>query len=620
MKNSKHQEAFETEASELLKTLNSSLIRLEKEPDDLRYVEEIFRAAHSLKGMAAMMEYGNLVALTHNMESVLDLVRRRQCPADAELIGIVFECFDALQEMIDAIIAGEAEKDAAALIERLARFSESTADQMTAAATPTKQYKVSVKLADNCVLKSVRAYMAVKRLNHIGQVYRSNPTLEDIEDERFQDRFEIELSSSFPADKIKADLEAISEVESVEVAEVASQPGTGARPKTKSTISATESQTVRISIDHLDNLIDLAGELVILRSRFEKISGTLHNLKLNDVVRDLHQLSGDLQYEVMRTRMVPVGNIFDRFPRMVRDIAKQVGKQVDFVIEGNDIELDRTVLDEIGDPIVHLLRNAVGHGIELPADRLVAGKPESGIIKLSARREKDVVVIEVSDDGAGIDPDALKQKAIDLKIISETLAQEISEKDVFDLVCRPGFTTADSADELSGRGVGMDVVKGKIEALGGILTIDSEIGKGAQFTLELPLTLAIIQALMVGSADRIFALPLGNVVEVSSVREREVKWVKDRPVMLFQDKVIPLVWLSETMNVNNTSCRNISDSRVAIIRRGRDLRGLVVEELLGRTEIVVKPITSIGSQPGIGGITVLGDGRLALVIDVRTLN
>jgi len=621
MKKSAYLKAFVAEAGELLQSLNDSLISLEKEPEDLKYIEEIFRAAHSLKGMAATMEYRNMAGLTHQMESVLDLVRQRQRPVTEELVEIVFECLDALAEMMDAVSAGRTDDEAGGLIDKLARFGNAPAGQPSISSPRSKLYKVTVTLAKNCVLKSVRAYMVVKRLNHIGRIHKANPSLEDIEDEKFDRRFELELSSSISAEKVKIDVEGIGEVDSAEVVEITVPDGAEVKANAKHLISATESHTVRINIVHLDNLVNLVGELVILRSRLEKISAGPENVELDEVVQDLRHLTGDLQYEVMRTRMVPVGNIFSRFPRMVRDTAKELGKKVDLELGGSDIELDRTVLDEIGDPIVHLLRNAVGHGIEVPAERVAAGKPEFGVIKLCASREKDAVIIEISDDGSGLDPEKLKQKAVDMGLISPEQAKNLRDEEIFSLICRPGFTTAGVAGTLSGRGVGMDAAKGKVEALGGVLTISSEVGRGTKFTLELPLTLAIIQALMVSAAGRTYALPMGNVVEVSAVGGQEVKQVKDEQVMVVHDKIVPLVWLAETMGLAGDRRRRMSDCQVAIIRRGQEMRGLVVEELLGRSEIVVKPLEKFfGSQPGIGGVTILGDGRLALVIDVRTLN
>lgn len=628
MDKSQYKDAFVVEANELLHALNESLMSLEKEPGNQACVEEIFRAAHSLKGMAATMRFENMAGLTHHLENILDLVRQRRHPVTDELLEICFECLDALQGMVEAINAGEAERNAGDLIERLTIFGVREPQSPTAEGPDEKNfdhanrlYKVTVTLAKNCVLKSVRAYMVVKRLNHIGEVRKSNPSLKDIEDEKFGDWFELDFASSEPAEKIKSDVKAVSEVAGVKVQEMSTAAGPKVTSEIGKSISTSESQTVRISISHLDNLVNLVGELVINRSRLEKISEAIENLELNDVVQELRRLTSDLQYEVMQTRMVPVGNIFSRFPRMVRDAAKELGKKIDFVVDGNDIELDRTVLDEIGDPIVHLLRNAVGHGVESPRDRLISGKSETGTIKLSAAREKDAVIIEVSDDGGGLDRDKLKQKAIAMELYSAREIDSLREAELFALICRPGVTTADTTGTLSGRGVGMDAVKGKIEALGGTLQISSKAGLGTKFRLELPLTLAIIQALMVSAAGRTYALPLGNVVEVSAVDEQAIKQVKDERVMVVHDKIIPLVWLAEKMGSRPGSRAPERGCQVAVIRRGQELCGLVVEALIGRSEIVVKPLTKFfGAQPGIGGVTVLGDGQLVLVLDVRTLN
>lgn len=615
---SAYQRAFVTESAELLQALNEALIDLEKEPDDLAPIEEIFRVAHSLKGMAATMGYDRMAQLTHQMENILDLVRQRQHPVTEGLVALIFECLDTLQEILDAIASGRAEADVAELIDKIGRFQAAPVADMAAM---TKSFRVRVVLAENCVLKSVRAYMVIKRLNNIGEIRKSRPSLEDIEDEKFGNEFELDFATLFDPDKVRADIRAIGEVETVEVVELAAECGLKEKSRRRAAVTASESLTVRVGINHLDNLVNLVGELVIARSRLEDISHALGEPALEEVLQDLQHLTGELQYEVMRTRMVPVGNIFSRFPRMVRDTAKELGKKVNFVVEGSDIELDRIVLDEIGDPLVHLLRNAVGHGIEEPRARVDAGKPETGTIMLSAERAKNAVVISVEDDGAGLDPNQLRRAAVEDGFLSAEEAESLRDEGTYDLICRPGFTTRSQSDDLAGRGVGMDAVKGKIEALGGTLSIHSEKGKGSHFLLELPLTLAIVQALMVTTAGYTYALPLSNVVEVSSLAGHQLKQIKDEQVFVLHDKVVPLVWLDEIFGLDGGGRGRAGGWQVAVVRRGDELCGLVVEELLGRAEVVVKPLAKLfGAHHGIGGVTVLGDGRLALVIDVRTLD
>ena len=624
----RYKEAFIDEAEELLRSLNESALELERKPDDKARIDEIFRAAHSLKGMSATMGYEGPAGLTHRMENLLDLVRQGRLAISEDFTSTAFDWLDALGAALAAIRADRPEPDTAAILAKLARFDPDSPPPappgprlyqalMEPAPEPggTPRYRVAVALEENCALKSVRAYMVVKRLSHIGHILESVPSLEDLEDEKFADRFEFEFSCPLETERVKADIEAVSEVAGVEVTEIA------AAPKSQPPLRPNESQTVRISLRHLDNLVNLVGELVITRSRLEELGAGIVDPGFEETIQTLRRLTGDLQYEVMRTRMVPVENIFNRFPRMVRDTAKTLRKEVEFVVTGGDIELDRTVLDEVGDPIVHLLRNAVGHGIEGPADRVAAGKPERGRIRLNAAREKEAVIIEVTDDGRGLDVERLRQKAVGDGLMTETEAAVLGDRETVELICRPGFSTAETTGELSGRGVGLDAVKGKIEALGGTLSIASEPGKGSTFTLELPLTLAIIQALMVRAAGQTYALPLSSVVEVSSVRDDQIEGVKEAWTMVLRDHTVPLVWLAEEMGARIDPPGRLDERPVAVVRHGREVRGLVVERLLGRSEIVVKPLTSFfDARPGVGGVTILGDGRPALVIDVRTLN
>ena len=621
---SRYKEAFIDEAEELLRSLNELALELERKPDDRTLIDEIFRAAHSLKGMSATMGYEGPAGLTHQMENLLDLVRQGRLRVSEDFTSTAFDWLDALEATVAAIRADDPEPNCSALRAQLTRLDPGSLQP--AQTDPAQefdkalQYRVAVTLEEGCVLKSVRAYMVVKRLNHIGHILKATPSLEDIEDEKFADRFEFEFACPLEAEKIKADIEAVNEVVNAEVEEIAAMPK-AAMPESHPPLRTNESQTVRISLKHLDNLVNLVGELVITRSRLEKLGAGLDDPEFEEAVQTLGRLTGDLQYEVMQTRMVPVENIFDRFPRMVRDTAKRLGKEVEFDVAGRGIELDRTVLDEVGDPIIHLLRNAIGHGIEGPDDRQAAGKPERGRIRLSAAREKETVIIEVADDGRGLDAEKLRQKAVDDRLMTAPEAAALSDREAIELICRPGFTTAETTGELSGRGVGMDAVKGKIEALGGTLAISSEPGESSTFTLELPLTLAIIQALMVQAAGQTYALPLSSVVEVSSVRDEQIKSVKDAQTMILRDRTIPLIWLAQKMGGRIDPPGRLDERPVAVVKRGREVRGLIVERLLGRAEIVVKPLTSFfDTRPGIGGVTILANGRPALVIDVRTLS
>lgn len=624
-----YREVFIEEARELLQSLTDSLLILEKEPKDLAPVEECFRVAHSLKGMAATMGYDDISQLTHKMESFLDGVRKKERRVTSEDVDLLLKCCDALQATVERLAGAAAE---APKLDLLAAELEGAADRHQepvpdAGESERKCYEIKIRLDDHCVLKSVRAYMAFKRLTQMGEIAQTTPSMEEIEDEQFGNEFVVIISSPSSPEKIEQAVSAVSEVVAVEVAEtqdaakesVASEETETAASQEQPAPRISEAQSVRVTIGHLDNMVNLVGELVITRARLESMTGGLGIPELDDVLEELRRTSSELQHTVMQTRMVPVAQIFNRFPRMVRDCARNLGKQVDFRIEGLDIELDRTVLDEIGDPIVHLLRNAVSHGVEEPERRNADGKPETATITLRALREQDAVAIVVEDDGRGLDPDQLKHAIVGAGRLSQAEATAMSDEEAYYLICEPGFTTAKEADEVSGRGVGMDAVKGKIEHLGGRLDIRSELGKGSRFTLLLPLTLAIIQALLVESEGRMYAIPLSSVVEAAELQMVEQKVVQQQPVIILHDQVVPLVGLQALLNRDLSQDKSPGED-VVVVQLGEIRKGIVVDRLVGQQEIVIKPLdAALCGASRIGGATVLGDGRVALIIDLRGL-
>jgi two-component system chemotaxis sensor kinase CheA len=497
------------------------------------------------------------------------------------------------------------------------------------APTSGEVYRVAVTIEPTSVLKSVRAYMALKRLGHMGTVLDTEPSARDIEDERFDRTFVAIVRTVEPPEAIERAVLGISEIESVRVAAdtsfrqaqrgAAQEPGEGGRrvvPK------LAETQTVRISIGHLDTMVNLVSELVILRARLERIARERDDQELSEAVGSLEQISAELQHEVMQTRMVPVGNIFNRFPRMVRDLARDLGKQIDFEMTGLDIELDRTVLDEIGDPVVHLLRNAVDHGIESPDERKALGKPPRGLVRLSAERDRDQVRISVSDDGRGMDVDRIWQKAVERGLVAPDERDSYSDEDVLMLTCAPGFSTAEKATAVSGRGVGMDVVKGKIEYLGGTMSIRSERGKGLEIALSLPLTLAIVPALLVGTSDQVYALPLAAVSEVLSTDEIRSTTVDSVPCVVLRDGAVVPVWRLEELLSRTAERRRRPRKKdhIVLVEVAGSRNALAVERLVARQEIVIKPLSPLFKRiSGLGGATVLGDGSVALILDPRTL-
>lgn len=663
-----YRDIFLQESAEYIQAIIDGLLALEQNPNDLEPVETVFRGAHSLKGMSATMGYDRTADLTHKMESLMDTVRKREQAPDHTLVDLMLEAVDFVKSLIEAESGGEAVPDTSAMVARLVERTEgksaggvpepppAAAEDASADAGETDAAEaageaempatvsvggqgelvqcVRVQLEPECVLKSVRAYMVIKRLSHMGEIIETHPDARAIEDEEFEDSFDVILRTSASPEDVVAAAEFVTEVHDAVVVETkrveqtapeaSPEPGTAqpAKRAQKEIPKLSETQTVRISIGHLDNMVNLVGELVIMRSRLEAIAKQIELKPMLDALEELRQISGELQHEVMQTRMVPVGNIFNRFPRMVRDLGRDLGKDIAFEMDGLDIELDRTVLDEIGDPIVHLLRNAIDHGIEAAATRKAEGKPERGTVRLSAVRERDSVQIVVSDDGRGMDIERIWTKACERGLADASQRDAYDNEAILQFTCTPGFSTVDEATKVSGRGVGMDVVRGKIEYLGGSLFIRSKMGEGSQFILTLPLTLAIVQALLVGAHDQVFAVPLGSVAEVLSPREAAVQTVDGRPVVVLRDETVaPLSRLPVVVGLApEDDVMPGEHEHVVLVEMADQTRALAVEKLIGRQEIVIKPLGRMFKHlRGLGGATVLGDGRVALILDPRTL-
>jgi len=633
-----YRDIFLSESAEYLQGIVDGLLKLESDPDDLEPVEEVFRGAHSLKGMSAAMGYERTADLTHKMESLMATIRSRQQAVDGELIDLMLRATDALRVLIDDEMNARGEADPAMLIEELiqrARTGPAAAEAEEGGEPAIGDgdgdlVLAKVALEEECVLKSVRAYMVIKRLSHLGTVVETHPSAQDIEDEKFEHAFEVLVRTKQSPDQVAQAIRAVSEVASAtadaaappDVAEAAPDRDRAFGRAAKAIPKLSETQTVRIAIGHLDTMVDLVGELVIVRSRLETLATRLGERDMLDAIEELHRISAELQHEVMQTRMVPVGNIFNRFPRMVRDLARDLGKDVAFDMDGMDIELDRTVLDEIGDPLVHLLRNALDHGIEPAKQRAASGKPERGQVRLSALRERDQVLVTVEDDGRGMDVERIWAKACEKGLAAPGQRADFTEEDVLAFTCTPGFSTAEIATKVSGRGVGMDVVRAKIEYLGGSLTIRSTAGRGTAFVLTLPLTLAIIQSLLVRCGPQVYAIPLGAVSEVYASDELPVDTVESGPVLtLRDDRVVPIYRLEALVGDSDDPLRPPAPGEhIVLLDPGDTPRALTVGGLVGRQEIVIKPLARIfKSIRGLGGATVLGDGSVALILDPRQL-
>lgn len=640
-----YRDVFLAESADFLQQITDGLLSLESNPYDLEPVEVIFRGTHSLKGMAAAMGYERSADLSHKMEGLMDRVRKGSLAPDLEVTSPMLAAVDLMRDLIDDDAAGTRTVDAtemnAALEAAAARTvaPEAAGYSLGKTAEPDASpgqgdsagstWLVTVTLEDTCVLKAVRAYMVIKRLSHMGTVVETRPSERDLEDEKFDMTLQVVFTSRASATAIEGAASFVTEVASVNVEPFVAEPSpvivttddaVVSRRKQISRIS--EAQTVRVAIGHLDSLVDLVGELVILKSRLERISSERADLELTDEVHEFQRISAELQYEVMQTRMVPVGNIFNRFPRMVRDLAIDLDKRVEFRMDGLDIELDRTVLDEIGDPLVHLLRNNVDHGIESPQERIAAGKTESGTITLSAEREREHVSIVVTDDGRGIDPERIWAKAVERGLVEAHTRDDFNDVDILQLTCAPGFTTVTTATRVSGRGVGLDVVKGKIEYLGGTVQIKSRVGHGTQFIMRLPLTLAIVQALLVEAGGQVFALPLSAVNEVIRAEDLHVDTVDGSPVVLLRDgEVVALRRLDAFLFGADPEALPAPRTSVVLLQAGAAQAALHVDGIVGRHEVVVKPLSRIfRDQKGFSGATILGDGRVMLILDPRAFS
>jgi len=619
-----YRDVFISESMEHLNTLTQGLLELEK--GNQQVITEIFRAAHTLKGMAATMGYEGMASITHEMENLLDAIREGRVEINSEIVDLLFEAVDLLEAALNSLTQGDEENiDATEISSKLSRYTgtgkkekqpqrRDGAEEVHRAGAGVK--RVDVELDRDCTLKSVRAFMTFRELKELGEIVKCIPDEDRLEDGDFDRSFSIFLKTGASDDEIKERiLKKVSEVAGVEVhsVETAPQKSGGTKSEMKSV------QTVRVSIERLDSLMNLVGELVISKSRLFQIKNKYAIDELNETLAYIDKLTTSLQEEVQEMRMVEVSYVFDRFPRMVRDLAKKEGKKVEFIVKGRDIELDRTVLDEIGDPLVHLLRNCIDHGIEPPEERLEKGKSEVGRVMLKARRVKDHVEIVVEDDGRGIDPEKIKRIAVERGLISEKEASGMSPEDARMLIFTPGFSSAEKVTDISGRGVGLDVVRNKILALGGTVELESEVDRGTRFVLKLPLTLAITKALLISAGGRIYAIPLNNVSEILNVKREDLTTVMGQEVIQLRGRILPVYDLMTLLGKPATG--NGSDARpVVVVEKGGNLIGIAVDELIGQQEIVIKGLEGkLRDVRGFAGSTIMGDGRVSLILDIASL-
>ncbi len=615
----RYADLFLSESREHLTAFNHLLLEWERDPAGREPVDGIFRAAHSLKGMAATMGYVAVAELAHRTEDLLDVLRRgaEATPARFELL---FRAADALEGAVAEAVAGREDPRAAAdLVAALGREVEAAAPGAAGAPrasrpsaaleAPGKGLAVQVVLREDAVLKGARAAIVLARARTLGTVGGVTPPPEAIEEEAFDGRFAFRLETGQAPEAIEAALRAAGDVASVVVAEPSADAGA----------EGTRARHIRVDLRRLDGLMNLIGELVIARGRLDTLARRFAEPDLSDAARDVGRLSGELQREILEARMVPVWQVFDRFPRLVRDLARQTGHQVAFRVEGKEIELDRAILDDIADPLVHLLRNAVDHGIEPPEERVANGKPAEGQLVLAAAREQASVAIRVTDDGRGIDRAKVLRRAQALGLVADEVEQLSDDETLAHLIALAGFSTAEQVTDLSGRGVGIDAVTSAVRALGGSLEVRTEAGRGTTFTLRLPTTLAIMRALLARVGEETYAMPLTYVTETFEAREDEIRRMQGREVMMVRGQLVPLVRLRERLSVA-AGPPPARRRPVIMLAMGERRAGVVVDALLGQQEIVVKPFEAPrGTAPVFSGATILGDGAPALILDAGSL-
>ena len=707
---SQYLEIFLDETNEHLQSLNTQILALEQDPENMDTINEIFRAAHSLKGMAGTMGYKRMQTLTHDMENVFSEVRNGNIKVNADMIDVLFQCLDALEEYNTTIreSSDEGTNDNSALIKRLTPYlrpvsgeaaaagesapavkaPEASAagggfqsiklneNQQTVLSEAIKEgknvYGLTVKVQESCILKAARAFLVFKAVEETSEIIVSDPSSQDIEDEKFELTFSLIIVSEAAMDEVVSAASAVSEIENVSgsvlkledvsgtgepeepsgAAEVpvaapvetaaavpvetpAEEPAAAAQPAAPSQAPAQANapaakkaankpvvnRTVRVDIEKLDTLMNLVSELIIAKNSLVSASAMSGNSSqaVNEQIEYLESVTTSLHESVMKVRMVPIESTVNKFPRMVRDLQKKLGKKMELYMSGEETELDRTVVDQIGDPLMHLLRNSADHGLESAEVRKERGKSEVGSIFLDAYQDGNNVVIEVRDDGNGIDTNAVKNKAIERGVITPEQGEAMSDKEIIDLLFNAGFSTAKVVSDVSGRGVGLDVVKSMIESLSGEVEVKSRLGEGSTWTIRLPLTLAIIQALMVELGDEKYAIALGSIQTIEDIPPADVKLVQAKEVIQLRDLVIPLIRLNEILDV--PSKKDPEDNLVVVVvKKGDKMAGLVVDELIGQQEIVIKSLGKyISKCKVISGATVLGDGEVALILDANAL-
>ena len=662
MNNAQYLELFIEESRDHLQNINKNLLLLEQYPDEPEVINEVFRSAHTIKGIAGSMEFNATTRIAHSVENILDNVRSGNLKLTPEIIDVLFECLDYLESLLQDIInyGEERRNDHSALVSKLETYAFSApADDNSGLPDKTgieqfaidqyqehiireairngfNVYYIQVSLQETCLMKAARAYIVFKTIEEYGEIILSQPSVQDIEEEKFDFSFSVIIVTKSEKENIENDIKRISEIKSVHIGDFdenelqktvlehhkkqeTEKNAVKEQKNLNEGMIRTPAKSIRVDIEKLDSLMNLVSELIIIKNRIQDIRYNESNEGLDESVEYLGRVTNNLHDAVMKVRMVPLQMVFDRFPRIVRDLSRNAGKEIRLNITGAETEIDRTIIDEIGDPLIHLIRNAIDHGIELPHERSQAGKPGTGSIELKAYHDGDSVVIEIIDDGRGIDVEKILSHAVELNMITPEEADNLSLQEAFQFIFEPGFSTAEKATDISGRGVGMDVVKTKIESLGGTVDIVSQKGSGTRFIIRLPLSLSIIQALLTNIGEEIYAVPISAIKEIMDIPYSDIKMLHNKEVVDYRGMLIPFIRLDKLLEcpVGQPEVTNGYVTAV-IASKGERLAALSVGNLVGQYEIVIKTLgKALSGIKIVSGATILGDGQIALILDIN---
>jgi len=651
---------FIDESKENLQRLNECLLKLEEDSDNLELLNDIFRVAHTLKGMSKTMGFNNLADLTHNMENLLEPLRNGSLKPTGKIVDVLFKCLDSLEMLVDKIAVNSEEDkndDVSELVKDLQLFlsqpvedSKSKVQQEVtfnqyektvieaAIANGMIVKEINVAVSSSCMLAGARAYMVVKALESFGELIKSYPDIENLENGEFDKTFKLFITTSADDKELNEALNKISELDEIVISNVSVEDKLEEESAEKTDDKTAEvkqpaaeetaqvqkakpvSQTIRVSTERMDKLMDLVGEMVISKTRISQISHDTKMLELNESVGMMEGIVTEIQEIVMKLRLVPIEQVFNRFPRLVRDLSKNLKKEINLVITGQETEIDRMIVDEIGDPLVHIIRNSIDHGIESPEERIKAGKPAKGTIELEAFTEGDNVIVRVTDDGKGINTERLKESVLKKGLMPQSSLNSLTEQEIINLIFLAGMSTAENVTDISGRGVGMDVVKSRIASLNGGVSVVSELGKGTSITILLPSTMSIIQSLLVKVGEEIYAAPLNSISEIIDIPADEIRKVQNNEVIVLRGHTLPLVRMNRILDIADDETNEDSNLTVIIVKSKGSFFGVVVSELIGQQEIVIKPINrKLCSHDYISGATTLGNGRVALIINLNSL-